>query len=91
MTMPNGSQPPQPVVRGQNVAPTALSFEVSAKVANTPEGPMRLVVLRLEHSTGSGEFVMPSDFAAAISRALLAASSGLQIARGTPPHPGAGA
>jgi hypothetical protein len=82
MTMPNGAQPkPVPVQRGQHVQPSPLSFEASARLGNTPQGPVRMVVLRFETVVGSIELVMPSDFASQVGQAVIKASSGIEIAR----------
>jgi hypothetical protein len=83
MTMPgspNGASPPKKIAPGMHVAPSPMSFEVAAGwTQSTP--PQRIVRLHIEHMTGSGDYMMDAEFAGAIARALLAASSGIQIAK----------
>jgi hypothetical protein len=77
--MPNGPHPLPTPVRGCNVAPVPLAFNVEKRHAQTAAGPLSVVVLRFEHATGSTELIMPTDFAADVGKAMVAASSGIQI------------
>ena len=80
MTMPSNGKP-VPIQRGQHVQPGPMSFEVTAGYGNGPAGPTRVVKLHIEHVTGSTELVMDADFGSKMAKALLAASTGLQIAK----------
>lgn len=73
---PNGKTP---MVRGQHVQPGPMSFEVNAGWT-TSSPPQRVIKLHVEHSTGSTELIMDAGFAGTIGKALIAATSGLQIA-----------
>jgi hypothetical protein len=79
----NGNMPtPQP---GQLVAPMPMAFNVDARTIDSPTGPVRIVVLRIESTNGSFQFPMPTDFAGSMGQGLMKAATGIEIVRGTPP------
>jgi hypothetical protein len=80
VTMPNGQQPGAPI--HMHVAPGPTAYEVGVQTGMSPTGPVKVVVIRIEHATGSSVFVVPTDFASQLGHDIIKAASGIEIAKG---------
>jgi hypothetical protein len=79
-----GAQVAEIPVRGCHVVPQPnTTFYIESRFVPSSEGPIKVVTIRLEHSAGSTELVVPADFAHNLARALIKASTGIEIAGGT--------
>jgi hypothetical protein len=58
-----------------------MSYVVGTKMAPTPAGLQKFVVLHIEHATGTAIFPMAPEVARAIGDAMLKAATGIEIAR----------
>lgn len=85
MTMPNANGQPVPIIPPHaHVAPAQTSYQVGSVMGMTPDGPTKMISLRIEHPTGSSVYLWPAAFATEVGNALIKAGSGLEIAKGFP-------
>ena len=69
-----------PFASGMHVAPCPVTFVARSVQVPTPAGSTRMVVLHLEHTTGSTVLVLPTEFAKALAQGLLKEATGIEVA-----------